>query len=291
MSVESLEFWKDLFEISGVVLLLLTFIAGAGVLLFSRKLNSRQAAQLRQFDKDLTDAKTKLGEQQERAAAAEKALKVVDIKTEGFRLAIANANERAGKAQESLALAEQHAAEANAKAEGFRLDIAQANERTATAELELAKIKTPRSLTDIPQLIAALEPFKNTEYMFSGVFADEESINTLKQLDAVLQRAEWKNVGSPGGFPSISVYGKDRNMSVQASLRTGIRISVSSIETGDSLRSKPLAELPRYIQAAIALNSNLPSHIAPPQDLPDGNFVNVTPGGLTCVQIDVGKKP
>lgn len=64
MSLESLEFWKNLFEVSGVVLLLLTFIAGAGVVGFSRKLNDRQGAQLRQFDKDLTDAKTKLGGQQ-----------------------------------------------------------------------------------------------------------------------------------------------------------------------------------------------------------------------------------
>lgn len=153
MSVESLEFWKNLFEITGVVLLLLTFIAGAGVLWFSRKLNDRQAAQLRQFDKDLTDAKTKLGEQQERAAVAETALKEVDAKTEGFRLAIAKANERASKAQESLALAEQDAAEANAKAEGFRLDIARANERAAsaneTAERErLARLQLEARLAD-----------------------------------------------------------------------------------------------------------------------------------------------
>jgi hypothetical protein len=153
MSVDSLEFWKNLFEITGVALLLLTFVAGAGVLWFSRRLNDRQAAQLRQFDKDLTDAKTKLGEQQERAAAAEAALKGVDAKTEGFRLAIAKANERASKAQESLALAEQHAAEANAKAEGFRLDIAKANERAAsaneTAERErLARLELEARLAD-----------------------------------------------------------------------------------------------------------------------------------------------
>jgi hypothetical protein len=153
MSVETLELWKNLFEIVGVVLLLLTFVAGAGVLWFSRKLNDRQAAQLRNFDKDLTDAKTKLGEQQERAAAAETALKGVDAKTESFRLAIAKANERATKAQESLALAEQHAAEANAKAEGFRLDIARANERAAsaneTAEREkLARLQLEARLAD-----------------------------------------------------------------------------------------------------------------------------------------------
>lgn len=133
MSVESLEFWKNVFEITGVVLLLLTFFAGAGALWFSKKLNAAQAEQLRQFNKGLTDTSLELGKQQERAAIAEKALKDIDTKAEGFRLAIAKANERAAKAQESLALAEQHSAEVNAKAEGFRLDIAQANTRAAEA--------------------------------------------------------------------------------------------------------------------------------------------------------------
>jgi hypothetical protein len=71
MSVESLEFWKNAFEIAGVVLLLLTFIAGAGVLGFSRKLNLVQADKVRQFDKGLTDAKIDLGKQQERAGELE----------------------------------------------------------------------------------------------------------------------------------------------------------------------------------------------------------------------------
>ena len=98
-----------------------------------------QMLQLRQFDKDLTGAKTELGKQQERAAIAEKELKGVDMKTEGFRLAIAQANERASKAQENLADANKRAAEADAKAESFRLDIARANE---TAERErLARLQ------------------------------------------------------------------------------------------------------------------------------------------------------
>jgi hypothetical protein len=71
VSPESLEWWKNAFEFIGVVLLLLTFIAGAGALWFSRRLNAVQAEQLRQFDKGLTEAKTELGKQQERAAGAE----------------------------------------------------------------------------------------------------------------------------------------------------------------------------------------------------------------------------
>ena len=71
MSVEAL---KSFFDIGTVILLFLTFAFGAGVLVTGSIINSRQDKQLRQFDKDLTDAKTELGKQQERAALAERSL-------------------------------------------------------------------------------------------------------------------------------------------------------------------------------------------------------------------------
>ena len=70
----SLEDWKAIFEIGGVVLLFLTFLFGAGALLTSTRINARQAVQLREFEKRLTDAKIELAHQQERAANAERAL-------------------------------------------------------------------------------------------------------------------------------------------------------------------------------------------------------------------------
>jgi hypothetical protein len=77
----SLEWWKSFFEIGGVILILLTFAFGAGALIVNNRLGAIQDAQLRQFDKDLTDekgaladAKTEMAVQQERAATAEKAL-------------------------------------------------------------------------------------------------------------------------------------------------------------------------------------------------------------------------
>src|SRR6266481_4271330 len=69
-----LEAWKSVFEIGGVVLLGLTFLFGGGALITTRKINDIQAAKLREFDKDLTEAKTELGKQQERAAKAERQL-------------------------------------------------------------------------------------------------------------------------------------------------------------------------------------------------------------------------
>jgi hypothetical protein len=64
----SLEGWKALFEIGGVILLGLTFVFGAGALYFSNRVNAVQDAHLRQFDRDLTDAKSEMAKQQTRAA-------------------------------------------------------------------------------------------------------------------------------------------------------------------------------------------------------------------------------
>lgn len=65
------EWWKSFFEIGGVALLFLTFAFGAGFMLTGKIVNERQAKQLRQFESDLTAAKTALSEQQERTAAME----------------------------------------------------------------------------------------------------------------------------------------------------------------------------------------------------------------------------
>src|SRR5712692_9128975 len=103
----SLEGWKSLFEIGGAILLFLTFIFGAGVVITGNWINERQAERLRQFDKSLTDAKTDLLSQEERAANAERdaadAKKVAAEAGEGTAKALADA----AKAQASLALAEQ----------------------------------------------------------------------------------------------------------------------------------------------------------------------------------------
>lgn len=69
MTVESL---KTIFDWSAVILLFLTFAAAAGVLITGNIVTERQAARLLSFDKSLTEAKTELGKQQERAAKAEK---------------------------------------------------------------------------------------------------------------------------------------------------------------------------------------------------------------------------
>jgi len=68
----SLESWKTLFEIVGLILLALTFLAGLGAWYFGRKVNEVQAETLRKFDLQLTEAKIDLTKQQGRAVQAEK---------------------------------------------------------------------------------------------------------------------------------------------------------------------------------------------------------------------------
>jgi hypothetical protein len=281
----SLEEWKTTFELLGLVALLATFGFAFGAWYFSRAVNKVQAEQLRQFDKGLTEAKTELAKQQARAADAEKALREVDSKTEGFRLAIANANERAAKAEENLgnakkdaALALQQAAEANRIAEEEKLKRVQIEERMK-----------PRAFRPTPQQISSLQAYKGTEYTFSAVFGDEESINLLKQLDGILLSAGWIRVKPPHAFPAINVYGKEQDFAVASGLRSGIKVFVDSDTPFAALQATPVDKLPPPTGAAVVLALELTSSLAPPQE--DGIKTNVDPGKSMTVRIEIGRKP
>jgi hypothetical protein len=126
----SVETFKSLFDVLTVVLLGLTFLAGAGVLITGNIINQRQSEHLKVFDSDLTKAKSDLATQQERAA----------------------------KAEGNIALAEQHAAEAT-KAAG------QANEKAAKAQLELARLTGPPYMVPVIQGSATPDLSKGTKQL------------------------------------------------------------------------------------------------------------------------------
>jgi len=178
---------------------------------------------------------------------------------------------------------------AEATAKNFEAQIADANARTAQAELELARIKTPRSLKHIPEVVAALKPFKGTEYTFSSVCQEQECLVFLKQLDSVLQEAKWKRGKGLGGFPAIKVFGSNVDFAVPLSLTDGIAVRAESRESLASLQALPLDKLPLYIGAAITLNLALFPNLDPPQG--GDHKVDVEPGDSTVVQIAIGKKP
>jgi len=168
----------------------------------------------------------------------------------------------------------------------------EARERAAKAELELAKLKTPRSLIDIPQLTSDLGLFKGTEYAFSSVFQDSESMDLLKAIDSLLQQAGWKKVKGPGGFPAVNVYGKEDGFAVPIGFSSGVQASVDSSESLIALQSLSVEKLPPPVRAAAVLTLGLGSHISPqspdntrPVDVQSGS------GASKTVRIAVGKKP
>lgn len=73
----SVEFWKAIFDWASVVLVGLTFFAGAGALIAGRILNDRQAIELKQFQLDLAKAREGAANAIERAHQAD--LKRVEL--------------------------------------------------------------------------------------------------------------------------------------------------------------------------------------------------------------------
>lgn len=92
----SLEGWKSLFEIGGVVLLALTFVFGAGALIVNNRLNSIQT-------KELGDFKLNFEKEQQKTAVAQKEAAEAKATAESFRLSVAQADERAAEANLALA--------------------------------------------------------------------------------------------------------------------------------------------------------------------------------------------
>ena len=258
--------------------------------------------------KQLATTQTFLSDAKDRQAAAdskEKDEKIANALQEAgeSNKAAGEANERAEKAQASLASAEQQAAEANAKAEGFRLDIAKANERAAQAQaqvagamaeaakasLELERIKAPHTLSNLAALTESLKVYKGTEYTFSSVFGDEESILLLRQIDAALSNSGWVRVKPPHTYPAINVYGQEQDFAVASGMTSSVKISVDSDMPLATLQAMAVDKLPAPTGAAVALAMALTGSLNPPQE--GGIKANVEPGNSPTVRIEVGRKP
>src|SRR6266478_4274798 len=102
----SLEAWKTIFEIGGVILLFLTFVFGAGALFTSTRINARQASELREFNNKLADAQTGLSKQQERTANAEGRVAGLEKTAADAKTAQQKVETELARQQERAALAE-----------------------------------------------------------------------------------------------------------------------------------------------------------------------------------------
>ena len=180
------------------------------------------------------------------------------------------------------------------EAKGLLSDVrtlaAEAQQRAAEATVGVARINTPRSLVNAVDLVSVLKPFKGTEYAFASVFQDPDSMDLLKELDGVLQKAGWKKVKGPGGFPAVNVYGKEDGFAVPIGFAVGLQVSVDSSESIATLRALPIEKLPPPVKAAAVLMLSLSSQISPssPENVKP---VDVQPGASLTVRLSVGKKP
>jgi hypothetical protein len=195
-----LEWWKTFFEAGGVILLFLTLVFGAAALLTARRINQGQARRLRDFDKELVDAKAELARQQERAANAERDAAEAKKAAEIFGLQIATANAQA--------------AEADQKAE----------------EEHLARVRIEEKLTgwklDAPaqaRLVDKLKLFQNTPF---DLRANPVEASFMEVLDAVLHSAGWTRQIPTGD--NILLDGKAR-----ITYASGVTVEIAAYRLGD----------------------------------------------------------
>ncbi len=197
-----LEAWKSLFEIGGVILLFLTFVFGAGVVLTTNRLNDRQAAQLREFDKQLTDAKTELGKQQERAADAD--ARVAGLETDA----------------------------ASAKSEMAKQQTRAANAEKALLELQQRLQHRRISQSEHDRLVVSLQRFRGSAVQLLKL-GDAEAAQFADDLLAVLHDAGWSVQLSIAGTVSPPKYGLMCSVDESTPAGHALAVALRNLPTAD----------------------------------------------------------
>jgi hypothetical protein len=217
------------------------------------------------------------------ADAAKKDAEDALAKGQAALRSLAQAESDAAKAQTAAANALETASKAKKVADEARQEVTEAIEK-------LKQVKSGRSILHSDRVVAALKQFSGTSYMFSGVGADEDSLNLVKQIDDVLRRAGWKRQPAHGRYPAINVFEpSNADQSVSVALTSGVTVSVDSPEGLTTLQTKAIADLPKHIRAAISLNLNVGSNLYPPQE--NGKAVDVVKGESTTLRLTIGHKP
>jgi len=291
--------WLAVFQIMVLAGIGAELFADAGVFLFSESLQRLEGADIQALD-------NKAREAGDRAADAIGKSKIAVNRAEAADSTSKEAADESGKAERSAVTALDLAKGARQEADSFEKDIVSAKKQAAEAEshldearkraaettAELDRIKSPRSLTNLPELVETLKPFKGTEFMFASVFSDDESFQLLKQIDSVLNQAGWKRLKHSEinlGIPALQISGREDV--VNTDVNTAVHIEVDSTIPVETLQSQPMDKLPAHVRIAIVLNEAIFSHLSPPEILKPENRVNVSNGPSTVIRINVGKKP
>jgi hypothetical protein len=152
----------------------------------------------------------------------------------------------------------------------------------------------PRTLANVDVLVAGLSQFKNTDYKFVMVYPNDESIDLLKSIDDVLQRAGWNRQSQQGlnlGVPALNITDPHGKFVVPEGIDTGVEISADSSEPVDVLNSLPQDKLPAPVRIAAFLRSVLASSILPSNDVNTKVSVNDSKQPTSLIHIAVGQKP
>jgi len=273
-------------------LLIAVGVAGEGIF---EALQNRTEGQLQTFNEILiTDAQSSAGNAKDSAEAASSAAFRANDEADEAQTASSNASVLARGARKEADSFEKDILLAKTQAAKAESDLAEAQREAAQAEEELKRIRSPRSLINVPALIAALKPRKGTEYALN-VFQDDESIRFTRVVDTILGQAGWIRK-QPGvlklGITSMNVFSQDIKDAVPVCIETGLQIHAQSTESLQALQSRPVQYLPETIQAAIALRAALASSVSPSDERNVGDQVSLdTTPGEGPVLICVGRKP
>jgi hypothetical protein len=291
--------WLAVFQIMVLAGIGVELIADAGVFVFSENLQKLEGADIQALDKKARDAGDraddalgKLKTTLERAETADITSKAAVDKSGKAEHSASNALDLAKGARQEADSFEKDIVSANEKAAAAESKVAEASKRAADASAELDRLKSPRSLTNVPELVETLRPFKGTEFMFASVFSDDESFKLLQQIEAVLDQAGWKRLKHAEinlGIPAIQISGHEDV--VNTDIGTAVRIEVDSTVPVETLQSLARDKLPSNVRIAIILNEAMLSHLSPQEVFKPGNRVNVNTGSSTVIRIKVGKKP
>jgi hypothetical protein len=226
-------------------------------------------AKSREASTNASSALTKSGEAETKADAAETASGKAVAESSSAMTIASGARQEADSFENDIKSAKTKAAEAESH-------LAEALKQAADATAELQRLRAPRSLVEVPKLIADLRVFNGTEYRLN-VFQDDESIQFTKIVDDALNRAGWLRKPSPYklGIASILIFGKDREQAVPVCIETGIQIHFWADESLAVLNARPLKDQSPALQAAVALRLALVSHIAPTDNRNVGDKVSL----------------
>jgi hypothetical protein len=279
--LHKLERWAKRF---GRIGLILVVIGVVGEWIYGDELNDAQNALHKLDITELTLAEEKAGDAARSATTAREESAVAKSDADA-------AKKSAGEAESESGNAQRLAQNAESSANSAATTSTKAKHEADSATEELNRIKASRGLFKVPDLIASMRAFSDTEYKFSAVCAEDECIQLLKQIDGTLSNAGWKRDDSLllSTGPIIDIYG-DHKVIVPESLSRGVQISTQSPEVLAAIQARPPESWPPHIRAAAELNLGIKASLYPPQE-GIGLSITVENGTSTVVRISVGKKP